>query len=111
MAYDEKLANRVDAVLEKLNPPKLVDKKMFGGIGFLVQGNMACGVIGQDLIVRVGKDAYLEAISLPETKPFDITRRAMTGWVMVPDEFLGEEKVLAEWVQRGLDFALSLPEK
>jgi TfoX/Sxy family transcriptional regulator of competence genes len=111
MAYDKDLANRVDAVLDALNPPKLVDKKMFGGIGFLVRGNMACGVIGKDLIVRVGKNSYPDTISLPETKPFDITGRAMTGWVMVPDEFLGEDEVLAEWVQKGLEIALSLPEK
>lgn len=111
MAYDEKLGNRVNAVLDALDPLKLVDKKMFGGIGFLVRGNMACGVIGSNLIVRVGKYAYPEAISLPETKPFDITGKAMTGWVMVPDEFLGEDEVLVEWVQKGVDFALSLPEK
>lgn len=111
MAYDDQLAGRIDAALEKINPPKLVDKKMFGGIGFLVQGNMACGVIGQDLIVRVGKDAYPEAISLPETKPFDITGRAMTGWVMVPDSFLEDEENLLEWVGKGVDFALTLTEK
>jgi TfoX/Sxy family transcriptional regulator of competence genes len=111
MAYDEKLAGRIDAVLEKINPPKLVDKKMFGGIGFLVQGNMACGVIGQDLIVRVGKDAYPEAISLPETKPFDITGQAMTGWVMVPDSFLEDDAVMLDWVRKGVNFALSLPAK
>ena len=111
MAYDEKLANRVDAVLEVLDPPILVDKKMFGGIGFLVRGNMACGVIGFDLIVRVGKDAYPEAIALPETKPFDITGRAMTGWVMVPGQFLQDDEELTAWVCKGMDFALTLPAK
>ena len=111
MAYDEELARRVDMALDQLNPPKLVDKKMFGGIGFMVQGNMACGVIGHDLIVRVGKDAYQEAISMPETKPFDITGRAMTGWVMVPNKFLLDDKLLQDWVSKGVDFALSLPPK
>ena len=109
MAYDEKLAKRIDDALEKIAPPKLVDKKMFGGIGFLVQGNMACGILGEDLIVRVGKQAYPEAISLPETKPFDTTGRTMTGWVMVPDRFLKEDDVLEEWVRKGVEFALSLP--
>ena len=111
MAYDQNLAGRIDAALEKLNPPKLVDKKMFGGIGFLVQGNMACGVLGKDLIVRVGKDAYPELIALPETKPFDTRGRAMTGWVMVPDEFLQDDETLAGWVRRGVDIALTMPPK
>lgn len=54
MAFDENLAKRVDGVLDEIHPPKLIDKKMFGGIGFLVQGNMACGVYQESLIVRVG---------------------------------------------------------
>lgn len=111
MAYDEHLAERIDALLEKLNPPKLVDKKMFGGIGFLVQGNMACGVLGQDLIVRVGKESYAEMIAMPETKPFNTTGRPMTGWVVVLDEFLQNEETLIAWIRKGVDFALSLPPK
>lgn len=111
MAYDENLAKRIDDALEKIAPPKLLDKKMFGGIGFLVQGNMACGVLGDDLIVRVGKQAYPEEISLPETKPFDTTGRPMTGWVMVPDRFLRDDEVLLEWVRKGVSYALSLPAK
>ncbi len=94
MAYDENLAKRIDDVLEKIAPPKLLDQKMLGGIGFLMQGNMARGILGEDLIVRVGKQAYPDTISLSETKPFDTTGRTMTGWVMVPDRFLNEDAVL-----------------
>jgi TfoX/Sxy family transcriptional regulator of competence genes len=111
MAYDERLAKRVDAALEKLNPPKLVDKKMFGGIGFMVQGNMACGVIDERLIVRVGKEAYEEALAKPGTRLFDITGRPMSGWVMVEAEVLESDAALAGWVEQGVRFALSLPPK
>lgn len=111
MAYDQKLAERVDAALSEINPPKLVDKKMFGGIGFMVQGNMACGVIEDKLIVRVGVEAYEEALSKPGVLLFDITGRPMKGWVMVVSSVLGEEEVLLEWVQQGVDFSLSLPPK
>ena len=111
MAYDETLAKRVDAALEKLNPPKLVDKKMFGGIGFMVQGNMACGVIDDRLIVRVGKDAYEEALQKPGAGLFDITGRPMSGWVMVEAEVLQSDAALAGWVEQGVEFARSLPPK
>ena len=111
MAYDQKLAVRVDAALGEIDPPKLVDKRMFGGIGFMVQGNMACGVIEDKLIVRVGAEAYEDSFSKPGVVPFDITGRPMKGWVMVASSALEEEEVLLEWVQQGVDFALSLPPK
>lgn len=111
MAYNERLAKRVDAALEKLNPPKLVDKKMFGGIGFMVQGNLACGVIDDRLIVRVGKEAYEDALKEPGVRLFDITGRPMSGWVMVEAEVLQSDAALAGWVAQGVEFALSLPPK
>ncbi len=111
MAYDETLAKRVDAALEKLNPPKLVDKKMFGGIGFMVQGNLACGVIDDRLIVRVGKEAYEEVLTKPGVGLFDITGRPMSGWVMVEAEALESDAALAGWVEQGVEFALTLPPK
>ncbi len=111
MAYDESLAERIDASLEKLAPPRLVDKKMFGGIGFLVQGNMACGVIEETLIVRVGKDACQDTLAQSGTKPFDITGRPMSGWVMVSADVLVDDGDLLAWVRQGVDFALSLPPK
>ena len=81
MAYDEALADRVLKALS--DQPDLVEKKMFGGVGYLLRGNMACGVHKDKLIVRVGPAGYEEAISRPHTAPFDITGRAMKGWVMV----------------------------
>jgi len=111
MAYDETLAKRVDAALEKLSPPRLVDKKMFGGIGFMVQGNLACGVINERLIVRVGKEAYEDALQKPGAGLFDITGRPMSGWVMVEAKVLQSDAALAGWVEQGVTFALTLPPK
>jgi TfoX/Sxy family transcriptional regulator of competence genes len=109
MAYDENLANRIRAELGPI--PGLVEKKMFGGTGFLVQGNMACGVHGNDLIVRVGPERYEQALATPYAKPFDMTGRPMSGWVVVtPAGFSGEDDLRA-WVRQGLEYALSLPAK
>ena len=77
MAYDESLASRVRAVLDQVSG--LAEKKMFGGVGYLLQGNMACGVHQEYLIVRVGPDRYQAALNEEHTKIFDITGRPMTG--------------------------------
>ena len=71
MAYDEGLAYRIRDLLA--DQPGLVEKKMFGGVGFMLQGNMACGVNREDLIVRVGPETYDVAVAKPNAKPFDIT--------------------------------------
>ncbi len=109
MAYDENLALRVGAVLGNL--PGLTEKKMFGGLGYLLNGNMACGVHKKFLIVRVGPDAYQDVLGRAHTKVFDITGRPMTGWVMVSPEGLKTDGNLQRWVIQGLDFAASLPPK
>ena len=75
MAYDEGLATRVREVLG--DQPELVEKKMFGGLAFLLNGNMACGVRGEDLIVRVAAEAADAALGEPGTRPFDLTGRPM----------------------------------
>lgn len=84
---------------------------MFGGIGFMVRGNMACGVNKDDLIVRVGPDKYQEALDQTHTKVFDMTGRPMTGWVVVTEDGCQSEDDLAAWIQKGVDFALTLPPK
>ena len=109
MAYDEGLAQRIREALGEL--PGLVEKKMFGGIGFMVQGNMACGVNKDDLIVRVGAERYEEALAEPHTKPFDMTGRPMRGWVMVSADGYESDDALKSWVQQGVQFALTLPSK
>jgi hypothetical protein len=109
MAYDEALADRVRAALGERDD--LVEKRMFGGVGYMVQGNMACGVHGDMVIVRVGPQAYEEALAEPHTHPFDLTGRPMKGWVTVGPEGYASDATLTQWVTRGLTFALTLPAK
>jgi hypothetical protein len=109
MAYDEKLAARVREALGET--PGLVAKKMFGGIGYMVLGNMACGVHGENLIVRVGPEGYETALAEPHARPFDLTGRPMKGWVYVGPAGCQTADDLGRWVQKGVDFALSLPPK
>lgn len=89
----------------------LDEKKMFGGLCFLLNGNMACGILKNALIVRVGPDKYNEALQLPHARQFDITGRPMKGWVMVPAEGLTSHNDLSAWVERGVSFASTLPVK
>ncbi len=109
MAYDEGLAQRVTEVLG--DRPDLVEKKMFGGVGFMLRGNMTCGVIGEDLIVRVGPEGYDAALARPHARPFDFTGRPMTGWVTVGPDGYEADADLEAWVERGVAFARSLPPK
>ena len=109
MAYDEGLATRVRGVLGE--QPGLVEKKMFGGLAFLLHGNMACGVRGEDLIVRVAAEAADAALGEPGTRPFDLTGRPMKGWLLVDADGHAEDDDLRRWVDRGLAYANSLPPK
>ena len=109
MAYDELLAVRMRAALGPLDGLK--EKKMFGGIGFLVYGNMACGVHKNELIVRVGPEKHKDALARPYTHVFDMTGHPMAGWVMVGPEGCATEKELNDWIQQGLAFARTLPAK
>ncbi|OGO04250.1 MAG: RNA methyltransferase [Chloroflexi bacterium RBG_13_56_8] len=109
MAYDRELAQRVREEMQGL--PSFSERTMFGGIGFMLQGNMACGVLGEDLIVRVGPERYEETLARPHTKPFDMTGRPMRGWVLVSPEGYEAHTDLWMWVQQGLEVALSLPPK
>jgi TfoX/Sxy family transcriptional regulator of competence genes len=109
MSFDEFLSIRIRAALGPL--PNLEEKKMFGGVGFLVNGNMACGVHKNDLIVRVGPAKYAEALSRPHTHVFDMTGRPMAGWIMVEPQGCASESGLKAWVDQGLAFAKTLPAK
>ncbi len=84
---------------------------MFGGLAFMVAGNMACGVIGDDLLVRVGRDAYDAMVHLPFAGPMEMGDRIMRGFVVVDGEGVAEDDELEEWVERGAGYAASLPPK
>ena len=109
MAYDSNLATRIRNLMSHL--PGLQEKKMFGGVGFLIGGNMACGVHKDDLIVRIGLEGYDQALQQPHVKLFDITGRPMKGWVMVEPPGVTSEAALRVWVERDTAFASSLPPK
>ena len=109
MPYNEDLARRLRDALKDI--PGIIEKKMFGGIGFILNGNMACGVNRDDLIVRVGPDRFEEALAQPHTRPFDMTGRPMSGWIMVAPEGYASDEALARWIRQGVDFARSLPRK
>lgn len=109
MAYDEGLAQRVREIIG--DQPGYEEKKMFGGIGFLIRGNMACGVIREDLIIRVGAEKYTDSLLKPHVELFDLTGRAMTGWVIVKEPGYREDQALTEWTGQGVAYALTLPPK
>ena len=109
MPYDAILADRVLAVLG--DQPTLEQKRMFGGLAFMLRGNMACGVIGTDVIVRVSKETYQTALTRPHVREMDFTGRAMRGWVVVSPGATDRDEALREWVEVGASCALSLPPK
>ncbi len=109
MSYDAGLAQRVREILE--GEFGFEEKKMFGGICFLLSGNMACGIIKDNLIVRIGTDNYRAALKKPHTKKFDLTGKALTGWVMVLSRGLDSDEELSKWVHKAVDFVRTLPPK
>ncbi len=109
MAYDEGLAERLR---ERVDPhAAITERKMFGGLCFLLDGNMCFGIVGDELMVRVGRDAWDEALSLPHAREMDFTGRSMRGMVYVDVDGISEDDDLDAWVKRGLTFASSLPAK
>jgi len=110
MAYDAALSERLRDLLTQMQPA-FTEKAMFGGLSFLVHGNMCCGVVGDELIVRVGKGGAAEALEQPGARPMDFTGRPMAGWVTITPVGTGSDDSLARWVRRGLDFVGHLPVK
>lgn len=109
MAYDEKLAARLR---DRLAPEAgLTEKKMFGGVGFMLNGNMCCGVHGEALIVRLAAEGTAAALRQPHTRPFDLTGRPMAGWVLVDPPGTATRAALEKWVRLSVAFASALPPK
>jgi TfoX/Sxy family transcriptional regulator of competence genes len=109
MAFDESLASRIRAVLARRKG--VAEKKMFGGLGFLLNGNILVGVWKDSLIVRLDPDTYDDALLEPHVREFDITGRAMKGWVLVEPDGVAEDDPLKAWIERALQFVKSLPKK
>lgn len=109
MAYDDGLAHRIRESLG--DRPRIEEKEMFGGIAFMLDGNMCCGVIDDKLMARVGPDAYESALEEPYARPMDFTGRSMRGFVYVEPAGISEEDALVAWIDRCIEFAESLPAK
>ena len=110
MAYDEELAGRIRGLVE--GEPGLTEKKMFGGLAFLVGGNMAVAASGQGgILVRVDPAESDALVASSAAYPMEMRGRAMPGWLRVETEHVATEPELAAWVERGVTYARSLPPK
>jgi hypothetical protein len=109
MAFDEDLADRIRVLVTRKRG--VAEKKMFGGLAFLINGNMSVGVHGDELIVRISPEATDAALKEPGARVFDITGRPMKGWLLVGGAGVEDAAALSKWVTRGVDYASTLPEK
>lgn len=109
MAYSESLAQRVRDVFGGRRG--IVEKKMFGGVGFLLRGNMCVGVWKTTLIARLGPEQAKAALRQPHVQEFDITGRPMKGWVMIEAEGVETDEQLSARIQQAVDFVETLPAK
>lgn len=109
MAYDELLAERIRTLLHRRKG--ITERRMFGGLAFMAGGNMACGIVKDELMVRVGPERHEEALARPHARPMDFTHRPMRGMVYVAREGFATDEDLAAWVDRGLSYARSRPAK
>jgi TfoX/Sxy family transcriptional regulator of competence genes len=109
MAYNENLARRVRALLA--DQSEVGERKMFGGLAFMIRGNMCCGIVGEELMVRVGPEQYAVALAQPHAREMDFTGRPMRGMVMVAANGLASDESLEQWIRRGIMFVSLLPSK
>lgn len=109
MAYDAVLVRRIERLLRRRR--SVTQKEMFGGICFLVNGNMCCGVERDKLVVRVGPEPYEQLLQRRHVKPMDFTGRPLRGFIYVMPEGLRGQEALKSWLEWGLRYAGSLPAK
>ena len=109
MSYDEQLEERLHKLIAKRDD--FYVQKMFGGVGFLLRGNMCFGIWKDHLILRLGEGQAQKALMKKNVKPFDITGRAMKGWVMVAPAGMRTADALRQWVIKAIDFVSQLPRK
>ncbi len=109
MPYSTELEKRIDAVTKRWKD--IGKKKMFGGICYLLRGNMCFGIWKDSLIVRMEKEQAAASLRQKNVRPFDITGTAMAGWVMVAEAGWKRAAGLSKWLETGKEFAAALPEK
>jgi TfoX/Sxy family transcriptional regulator of competence genes len=105
MPFDENLAERLRPLLQ--GKYTVTEKKMFGGLAFMVNGHMCCGIVGKDLVVRTGPDAFDQALQQTHSRPMDFTGRPMKGFIYVAPAGYRSDRELKSWAQLGLNFVLS----
>ncbi len=109
MTYNQELGERLR---KRMKPVRgAVEKSMFGGIGFVLNGNMACGINKDDLIVRLNEADFEKALKQPHVRIFNMTGRPMKGWIMVASGGYASDKQLQDWIDRAVAYARSLPPK
>jgi TfoX/Sxy family transcriptional regulator of competence genes len=109
MAFDAGLAERIRGILDERHD--VSEKRMFGGLAFMVRGHMAVGIVKDELMVRVGPEGYPALVREPHARAMDFTGRPMKGLLFVEAAGFEEDRALERWVGRGLSYAESLPEK
>lgn len=109
MPYDQQLAERVKSKLE--NKDEISEIKMFGGICFTLRGNMVCGIIKRDLVVRVGPDNYEHALDQPNVRKMDFTGKALKGFIFVNEPGTRTDESLAYWIESAIEYVRTLPPK
>jgi TfoX/Sxy family transcriptional regulator of competence genes len=109
VSYDEKLAERIRTAIETKKPR--TESKMFGGLAFMVGGHMCCGVIGRDMLVRVGRDEYAKLVSAPHARPMDFTGKPLKSMIYVGPDGTRNARGLKKWVDRAVGFVEGLPAK
>jgi TfoX/Sxy family transcriptional regulator of competence genes len=109
MAYDAGLAHRLGDIYANIGG--VAEKKMFGGLAFMVNGHMSCGIVNETLMVRVGPGLYADALSRPNARPMDFTGKAMKGFIYVAPEGFESDKDLISWVELSLGFVMTLRPK
>ena len=109
MAFDEQLAERIRTVLD--GRQDLEERRMFGGIAFLLSGHMACGVVGTDLMLRLGRSGAESALAEPHVRPMDFTGRPSSTMVFVDRDGTASDQALAVWLRRATEHVRTLPAK
>ena len=109
MPYDEPLAERIQALIGKRRG--VTEKRMFGGLAFMLNGNMCCGVMKDRIMLRLGPEGVKAALKQPHTEPMDFTGKPMKSMVYVRPEGYESDAGLAQWVETAVRFAKTLPAK
>ncbi|HQR09149.1 MAG TPA: TfoX/Sxy family protein [Gemmatales bacterium] len=109
MPYSQSLAHRLRDCLDRY--PHILEKKMFGGLGFLLNGNMLIGVWKEYLVLRLGVAQATEALKQEHVKAFDVTGKPLSGWVMIAEDDIDDDLDLKQWLSQAMEFVGTLPGK